>query len=223
MQVPPLIIPDARDARSPRLGRLGSALGSTLDTNPIDILQSPDINRHGSIGPIMLARKASMGQLSRTASTGVSLQDVPTLLFAVLLKKLHEQQHGKPLDNSDATIVQEVPHFILCSDICTKNGRPMETSDATSVQEVIQFIFCLDICIEQDHNSGGFPGCQLSMPVCCSGEILKDDFCMSVQAEDAFKRRSMLQRIMMGGDHRAQAVSFFQHALLHRLPTQTLR
>lgn len=33
----------------------------------------------------------------------------------------------------------------------------------------------------------------------------------------------MLQRIMLGGEHRLQAVSFFQEALLHRLPTASLR
>ena len=46
---------------------------------------------------------------------------------------------------------------------------------------------------------------------------------MCLQAEEAYNRRSMLQRIMLGGEHRIQAVSFFQEALLHRLPTASLR
>ena len=118
-QVPPLILPEGRDARSPRLARLGSMLGSPSSSSPIEVAQSPDLSSHGSPG---LSRKASLGPLTRTGSMRVTLHDVPALLFAALLRKLHEQQRGRPLEASDATILQEVleemadvasSHFLL--------------------------------------------------------------------------------------------------------------
>ncbi|KAK9841281.1 hypothetical protein WJX74_003101 [Apatococcus lobatus] len=148
-EVRPFLVPETRDARSPRLGRLGSTLGGLLDGTPVETAQHPALSRVGSVGAVGLSRKASMVKLVRTASTRVTMGDVPALLFAALLRKLHEQQRGRPLEGSDATILQE--------------------------------------------------------------------------AEEAYNRRSMLQRIMLGGDHRLQAVSFFQAALLHRLPTSSLR
>ena len=65
-----------------------------------------------------------MFKLARTASTRVTMTDVPALLFAALLKKLHEQQRGRPLEGSDAIILQKVssfkspgphPHAIVCN------------------------------------------------------------------------------------------------------------
>ncbi|KAK9861535.1 hypothetical protein WJX84_008261 [Apatococcus fuscideae] len=149
-EVPPLLSQDGRDPKSPRLARLGSTMGSQYGSSNIDLSQLAGPNVKGSVSATGLPSRASLG-LYRTASSTarVTLCDVPTLLFAALLKKLHEQQRGRPLDDSDSTIVQE--------------------------------------------------------------------------AEEAYNRRSMLQRIMLGGDHRIQAVSFFQEALLHRLPTSSLR